>query len=87
MCEWGNHSKCFVNIPAEDSYTGQARWKYVGIDSCIAPIVNALNSSGILTRGSCCGHEKADSGILLQDGREILIISAEKSHARGCNET
>lgn len=28
----------------------------VEVDSCIAPIVAALNDGGIPTVGSCCGH-------------------------------
>ena len=28
----------------------------VPVDKCIAPIVQALNSAGIQTLGSCCGH-------------------------------
>ncbi|MHA1952283.1 MAG: hypothetical protein ACW987_20795 [Candidatus Thorarchaeota archaeon] len=44
------------------------------IDSCIAPIVNALQMGGINMRGSCCGHGKSEGYIELQDGRYIFIL-------------
>ncbi|MBW2675344.1 MAG: hypothetical protein JRD89_18355 [Deltaproteobacteria bacterium] len=43
------------------------------IDWCIAPIVKALNTAGITTIASCCGHGKRFANIALIDGREILI--------------
>lgn len=46
-----------------------------GIDSCIAPIVAALNAGGIATLGSCCGHGKSNGDILLADGRVLIIKS------------
>lgn len=50
-----------------------------GIDSCIAPIVAALNAGGIPTIGSCCGHGKSDGDILLADGR-MLVIKTRVEH-------
>lgn len=44
------------------------------IDQCIANIVAALNAAGIETVASCCGHGKRPGSILLEDGREILIL-------------
>jgi hypothetical protein len=77
MCKWGTEILLFVNIPAEDSYTGEARWDYKPVDLCIAPIVQALNDAGILTAGCCCGHGKGEGSILLQDGRELFIRRRE----------
>lgn len=62
-----------VKIPADISRTGEAYWKDVGIDECIAPIVKALQVAGIDMRGSCCGHGVTHGSILLADGRELLI--------------
>jgi hypothetical protein len=62
-----------VTIPAHLSYTGQARRKVVGIDSCIAPIVAALNAGGLPTVASCCGHGKRPGNVALTDGRELVI--------------
>ena len=76
MCEWGNTEEIYVKIPADLSCTGKEHWKYVGIDKCIAPIVDALQRVGIDMRGSCCGHGKTDGSIHLQDGR-ILIIKQD----------
>ena len=73
MCKWGSDIVLWVPIPAELSYTGEFRWDYKGVDSCIAPIVQALNDAGIYTASCCCGHGKADGSILLHDGREIII--------------
>jgi len=82
MCEWGNDVILLVPIPANLSYTGKFRWDYKGIDSCIAPIVKALNDAGIYTASCCCGHGKADGIILLHDGRTIIIqkTKAEIDH-------
>lgn len=77
MCEWGTQILLWVNIPAIDSYTGEARWDYKPVDLCIAPIVQALNDAGILTAGCCCGHGKSEGSILLQDGRELFIRQRE----------
>lgn len=73
MCKWGNSIILLVPIPAELSYTGKFRWDYKGIDSCIAPIVKALNDAGIYTAASCCGHGKGDGRVDLHDGRTITI--------------
>jgi hypothetical protein len=62
-----------VVIPAELSYNGKSRKKKVGIDACIADIVDALNSGGVLTAQSCCGHGSYDGEILLHDGRKLTI--------------
>lgn len=62
-----------VKIPADLSCTGFARFKYVGIDACIAPLVEALQKGGIDMRGSCCGHGKSVGEIHLQDGQVLII--------------
>jgi len=73
MCKHGEIVLLKVLVPKELSYTGKARWEIKGIDTCIAPIVKALNDAGIYTSNSCCGHGKEDRSILLQDGRELII--------------
>lgn len=72
MCE-RQLQKVLVKIPADLSCTDFARFKYVGIDACIAPIVEALQKGAIDMRGSCCGHGKALGEIHLQDGRVLII--------------
>jgi hypothetical protein len=74
MCKWGTRVKLRVQIPEDLSRTGKAYWRNVPVDACIAPIVDALNKCGILTRQSCCGHRKGDGWIELQDGRKIFIV-------------
>lgn len=73
MCDWGTDVILKVNIPAALSHTGQSYWKEVGIDSCIADLVQALNDAGILTASCCCGHGKTEGRIDLQDGRVLMI--------------
>lgn len=74
MCKWGTEIPLLVNIPAELSHTGKARWEVKPIDSCIADIVDALNKSGMLTSQSCCGHGKGPACIDLQDGRVLRVF-------------
>lgn len=73
MCGWGTDTLLEVTIPAHLSYTGQERKTVKGIDSCIAPIVAALNAAGCTTISSCCGHGKRPGQIALADGRELII--------------
>lgn len=73
MCDPGNFTPVNVKIPADLSSTGKEKWRKMGIDSCIAPIVKALQNGRIDMRGSCCGHGKADGDIHLQDGRVLII--------------
>ena len=47
----------------------------VNVDKCIAPYVKALNTNGIQTAMSCCGHGEIDGSILTYlDGVCRLII-------------
>lgn len=49
------------------------------IDTCIAPIVQALNNTGVATIACCCGHGKRPGNIALTDGREIIICPDYKT--------
>lgn len=73
MCRWGTDELVYVHIDSDLSCDGEEKWKLVGIDKCIAPIVRALQLSGINMRGSCCGHGKGPGQIDLSDGRMIRI--------------
>lgn len=74
MCRHGDDVLVRVPIPANLSHTGASRWDMKGIDLCIAPIIAALNAHGILTASSCCGHGKGLGTIVLQDGRELVVM-------------
>ena len=76
MCKHGDEVMLYVPIPANLSHNGEFRWDYKGVDSCIAPIVKALNDSGIYTSGCCCGHEKEKGSIFLHDGRILEIVTS-----------
>ncbi len=82
MCKYDDEVLLNVPIPANLSHTGEFRWETKGVDSCIAPIVKALNDASIYTAGCCCGHGETDGNIILHDGR-VLIIQA----APGAQET
>ena len=73
MCQWGVERNCLVPIPAKCSHSGLATWEVKGVDICIAKLVDELNSSGRLTIGCCCGHNKSVGEILLQDGTVIKL--------------
>lgn len=62
-----------VKIPADLSSTGEVRWKWQEIDSCIAGLVAALQALGVDMRASCCGHGKDPGNIHLADGRVLAI--------------
>jgi|SRR3989304_9383533 len=49
----------------------------VYIDSCIAPIVKALQDANIITTSSCCGHGKTNGYIVLGD--RILEVTPQES--------
>lgn len=58
--------------------------KLVDVDLCLAPLVKALNSCGMETVASCCGHNKQPGNIVLADGREIIITkNYEQARAIG----
>jgi hypothetical protein len=45
----------------------------VEVDSCLAPLVAALNDGGIPTRGCCCGHGVHNGHVELVDGRLLIV--------------
>ena len=83
MCQWGTDTELCVPIPAGLAWNGQFHWDVKGIDSCIAPIVQALNAAGIYTANCCCGHGKGDGAIILHDGRVLIIKDFEDYMSEG----
>lgn len=77
MCRWGTGTPVRVKIAAHLSSTGEVKWRDFPIDSCIAPIVKALQEGGIGMLASCCGHGKGDGRIDLADGRVLVIRGAD----------
>ena len=74
MCKSGTYIEVEVTIQSGLSYTGKTRKKLDKIDSCIAPIVKALEDGDIMMIASCCGHGKTNGLINLADGRKLIII-------------
>jgi hypothetical protein len=81
MCEYGNTVKVLVTIPAGLSYTRKTRRAWKPIDKCIAPLVKALEKGNVKMSASCCGHNKGDGRIDLQDGRVLIILRREEWEA------
>jgi len=78
VCDWGQSEEILVLIPADLSSTGKAKWKMTGVDKCIAGLIKALQKGGVNMRACCCGHNKREGYIDLQDGRVLLILSPEQ---------
>lgn len=87
MCEWGTTEDVRVKVPADLSSTGEARWRSYKTDACIASIVRALQAAGIDMRGSCCGHDKGDGEIQLQDGRTLTVQNPVQRRIRAMSKT
>lgn len=68
MCKWGTSKTVTLCSPREIS--GRTE---VGVDECIADLIQALNNAKIETTGSCCGHGRENGTILLKDKRTIII--------------
>lgn len=73
MCNWGTDTEVLLITPAHLSHNGVSYQSYRSIDSCIVPLILALNDAGIHTSGCCCGHGKSDGSVILHDGTEINI--------------
>ena len=68
MCKWGTDE--WVTICKPTPVQGRTRIK---VDSCIAPLVQALSDCGVEMTASCCGHGKARGRIDLADGQIVWI--------------
>lgn len=68
MCVWGKNKIVKLAYPMENS----KRTKIL-VDFCLYPIIFILNKYKIHTVGCCCGHFKANGGILIHpDSFKIL---------------
>lgn len=77
MCKWGTETEVNVKISSDLSASGREKWRPFKIDTCIAPLVEALQKGEIDMRGSCCGHDMKNGWIELQDGRLLLIVGTK----------
>lgn len=46
----------------------------VWCDPCIAKLVDALNTAGLNTEWSCCGHGHQPPMVGLRDGRQVVVL-------------
>lgn len=72
MCEWGTHIRLRVPIRSDLAHDGKFSWAERQIDACIAPLVERLNESGLLTANACCGHGKMQPEIIMHDGTSVF---------------
>lgn len=81
MCRWNTTVEMEITIPAHMSHTGETRRKVIGVDACIAPLVAALNSAGITTVASCCGHGHIPGQVILGDETWLTLLTREQAMA------
>ena len=79
MCEQGDTVVLNLWIPGRLDHTGKGRMKPCDIDRCLANLVEALNTGGILTEACCCGHGKRPGNIILGNGQVIEIHETEEA--------
>lgn len=65
MCEPGNTITLHVPIRV-------GQWEEREVDECLAPFVEMLNSAGVWTSSSCCGHGEDPATVLLHDGSALI---------------
>lgn len=75
MCKHGTLKK----VETRKSINGKILVETRSVDSCIAPLIQALNAVGIETVASCCGHGNRPGSIVLWDGRELTITTFEEA--------
>ena len=76
MCEYGSDSPVRLN---DRSFAGG---KTVRVDSCIAPVIQAIQDAGLRTSSCCCGHGRGASLIVWEEDAEA---AAEILKATGCD--
>jgi len=54
----------------------------VWCDPCIAPLIAALNTGGVRTLASCCGHGHRPGFVMLEDGRDLVITPDHETAVR-----
>lgn len=64
MCEYGNDVEIAIT-------------KRIRVDACIADVVLKLNSLGIYTLGSCCGHGKGPTSVVIESSTVELARNLE----------
>lgn len=74
MCKHGDTVDLEVPIIDELSHTGKTRIAFKPVDRCIASIIKALNTSGIVTTGCCCGHGAQMGYIILSSGQCLGVF-------------
>jgi len=78
MCNPGSNE--IVRVPIKFSFaTGKAKWGKRNIDSCMVPIIKALNKGGIYTNGCCCGHGEKHGAVELWGGGVLVIVNSFRS--------
>lgn len=54
MCKWGTDT--IIHVIQRNNEFIPRGWHPIGVDSCIAELVQLMNFQGIITSLCCCGH-------------------------------
>ncbi|MDQ0726789.1 hypothetical protein [Microbacterium sp. W4I20] len=54
-------------------------------DPCLEPLIRALNTAGVATVASCCGHGTAPTWVSLKDGRDLVVFPDHPTTVRTLN--
>lgn len=65
MCKWGARKK--VNVIRRANPFVPDGWHEIYVDSCLADLVQELNSKGIVTVQCCCGHSKGEGEVWIAE--------------------
>lgn len=72
MCDYsyaeGGREVAMVTI-ARDETGKPTAW----CDPCLVDTIKALNTNGLRTTASCCGHHNHAGWVMLEDGRTMMI--------------
>lgn len=79
MCQHGDRTMTEVHVHWSIAHEETEVYKPMPIDTCIAPLVKALDDLGIRMLGSCCGHGEMYGQISLVAGG-VIIIEQHETH-------
>lgn len=72
MCKWGTDR--IIHVIHRNNEFVPDGWHPIGVDACIADLVQEMNNRGIITTGCCCGHGKDTGWVQIDPISEDLLI-------------
>ena len=55
------------------------------IDKCMKNLIEVLNSFGVITLACCCGHNKYNMSIVIEENKEVVELLSQKTIPRTRN--